>query len=305
VAASVSASVSAVALLVGGWAPGARPEPPVSSRPVLASLPAAGPETPGPGDPSDQGDGLDSQGAGPDGGRSGEAPTSAWLSGWGEGESARPSPDPAGVWTSELGGGTAGPASGGDAAGPASGGGRDQQPPAGEQSSGEAEAADRPVSCTREIDDLAQLRDVMLTSGPEEIICVRAPRTGPAALAAVAFARSQLGAPYRWGGNGRRDGGFDCSGLTSASYASAGVPIPRTAQAQYDAGPRLRPDEPIQPGDLVFFGSGPRGVGHVGLAVSATEMINAPDAGQVVSIGPIRRRDFVGATRPTANRQPS
>jgi cell wall-associated NlpC family hydrolase len=138
----------------------------------------------------------------------------------------------------------------------------------------------------------------MVSSGPEEIICVRGPRTTPAALAAVAFARSQLGEPYVWGGNGRRDGGFDCSGLTSASYASAGVPIPRTAQAQYDAGPRLGPDQQIQAGDLVFFGSGPRGIVHVGMAISPTQMINAPDEGQVVSIGAIRRRDFVGASRP-------
>jgi cell wall-associated NlpC family hydrolase len=155
-----------------------------------------------------------------------------------------------------------------------------------------------PVACTLEITDLAQLHAAMVNSGPDEIICVRGPQTGPAALAAVAFARSQLGEPYRWAGNGRADGGFDCSGLTSASYASVGIPIPRTAQAQFNAGPRVPPGQPLKPGDLVFFGSGPRGVGHVGLAISATKMINAPDVGQVVTIGPIQRRDFVGATRP-------
>jgi len=154
------------------------------------------------------------------------------------------------------------------------------------------------VACTLEITDLAQLHAAMVNSGPDEIICVRGPQTGPAALAAVAFARSQLGEPYRWAGNGRADGGFDCSGLTSASYASVGIPIPRTAQAQFNAGPRVPPGQPLKPGDLVFFGSGPRGVGHVGLAVSATKMINAPDVGQVVTIGPIQRRDYVGATRP-------
>ncbi|WP_445186076.1 C40 family peptidase [Pseudonocardia sp. Cha107L01] len=157
-----------------------------------------------------------------------------------------------------------------------------------------------PVACTREITDLAELHAAMVSSGPDEIICVRGPLTMPAASAAVAFARSQLGEPYRWGGNSRADGGFDCSGLTSAAYASAGVPIPRTAQAQYNAGPRLSADQPIKAGDLVFFGGGPRSVGHVGLAISSTAMINAPDVGQAVTIGPIRRRDFVGASRPTS-----
>jgi cell wall-associated NlpC family hydrolase len=156
------------------------------------------------------------------------------------------------------------------------------------------------VTCTREITDLAELHAAMVGSGPDEIICVRGPLTMPAASAAVAFARSQLGEPYRWGGNSRADGGFDCSGLTSAAYASAGVPIPRTAQAQYNAGPRLSAHQPIRAGDLVFFGSGPRSVGHVGLAVSSTAMINAPDLGQAVTVGPIRRRDFVGASRPVS-----
>ena len=156
------------------------------------------------------------------------------------------------------------------------------------------------MACTREITDLAELHAAMVGSGPDEIICVRGPLTMPAASAAVAFARSQLGEPYRWGGNSRADGGFDCSGLTSAAYASAGVPIPRTAQAQYNAGPRLSADQPIKAGDLVFFGGGPRSVGHVGLAVSSTAMINAPDVGQAVTVGPIRRRDFVGASRPTS-----
>lgn len=35
------------------------------------------------------------------------------------------------------------------------------------------------------------------------------------------------------------DGGFDCSGLVQAAYATAGITMPRTAQAQHDAGPEL------------------------------------------------------------------
>ena len=52
---------------------------------------------------------------------------------------------------------------------------------------------------------------------------------------AVAYAYAQLGTPYLWGGDG--PGGFDCSGLVQAAYAAAGIQLPRTAQAQYDAGP--------------------------------------------------------------------
>src|SRR6266545_3518288 len=61
----------------------------------------------------------------------------------------------------------------------------------------------------------------------------------PAAEQAVTFALAQLGTPYRWGGDGLEEGGFDCSGLVHAAYQAAGVPLPRTAQTQYDAGPHL------------------------------------------------------------------
>ncbi|MDT7599529.1 MAG: hypothetical protein QOK26_1606, partial [Pseudonocardiales bacterium] len=214
-----------------------------------------------------------------------------WESGWDpdDGSGDEPGDEP-------------GDGSGRDRGGPDEhrGGPDDQRVPVPDGQPGPDRQRAGPVTCTREITDLAEQHAAMVGSGPDEIICVRGPLTMPAASAAVAFARSQLGEPYRWGGNSRADGGFDCSGLTSAAYASAGVPIPRTAQAQYNAGPRLSADQPIKAGDLVFFGGGPHSVGHVGLAVSSTAMINAPDVGQAVTIGPIRRRDFVGASRPTS-----
>jgi NlpC/P60 family/Transglycosylase SLT domain len=69
------------------------------------------------------------------------------------------------------------------------------------------------------------------------------PTTAPsqAARTAIDFARAQLGIPYRWGGDGPEEGGFDCSGLTHAAYQAAGISLPRTAQTQYQAGPHLPP----------------------------------------------------------------
>jgi cell wall-associated NlpC family hydrolase len=115
------------------------------------------------------------------------------------------------------------------------------------------------------------------------------------ALVAVEFACAQLGKPYVWGGNG--DPGFDCSGLTHAAYAAAGIAIPRTAQSQYDAGPLLATGTPLQPGDLVFYGDGPRSVIHVGIAISPTQMIDAPHSGaDVETVGDGR---YLAASRPT------
>lgn len=117
-----------------------------------------------------------------------------------------------------------------------------------------------------------------------------------AAQLAVAYALDQLGTPYRWGGDG--PGGFDCSGLTQAAYAAAGIELPRTAQAQYDAGPAVPTGQPLQPGDLVFFGASSSAVEHVGIAIGNAEMVDAPHTGAVVRIESDRWPNYVGASRP-------
>lgn len=115
---------------------------------------------------------------------------------------------------------------------------------------------------------------------------------------ALAFAASQLGTPYLWGGTGT--GGYDCSGLVQAAYRAAGVGLPRVAQQQFDAGPILPPREDVEPGDLVFFGTSPSAVDHVGIYVGGGQMIDAPYTGTVVRIDPATASNFVGATRPAA-----
>jgi cell wall-associated NlpC family hydrolase len=115
---------------------------------------------------------------------------------------------------------------------------------------------------------------------------------------AVDYAYAQLGAPYLWGGDG--PGGFDCSGLVQAAYASASVELPRTAQAQFDAGPPVPRGDSLEAGDLVFFGTDTAHVEHVGILVNQTEMIDAPHTGALVRIEPYRWPDYLGATRPAA-----
>jgi cell wall-associated NlpC family hydrolase len=138
------------------------------------------------------------------------------------------------------------------------------------------------------------------TAGFGDCDHISAPNT--TTMAALESACAQRGRPYVWGGNGPAAGevGFDCSGLTQAAYAAAGVRLPRVAQAQYDIGPLLPAGTALQPGDLVFFGTSARDITHVGIAVSSTQMIDAPDVGQVVRIDPIGH-SVVGATRPGAS----
>jgi cell wall-associated NlpC family hydrolase len=110
------------------------------------------------------------------------------------------------------------------------------------------------------------------------------PGLGTQPATAIAFATGKLGVPYVWGGTG--PDGYDCSGLVQAAYRAAGVALPRVAQTQFDAGPRLSPATPPLPGDLVFFGGSARDVSHVGLYIGGGEMIDAPYTGTVVRIDP-------------------
>jgi cell wall-associated NlpC family hydrolase len=129
---------------------------------------------------------------------------------------------------------------------------------------------------------------------------------GGAAGVALAFALTQRGVPYVWGGESHN--GYDCSGLVQAAYRAARVSLPRTAQEQFDAGAHLPAGAQLQPGDLVFFGTSTSNVTHVGIVVEPGEMVDAPHPGTVVrtesfptTIGARWGEDlYLGATRPAA-----
>lgn len=109
---------------------------------------------------------------------------------------------------------------------------------------------------------------------------------------AVRFAYAQLGKPYRWGAAG--PGSYDCSGLTMAAWAAAGVSLPHSSRAQFGSGMHV-PSSALVPGDLVFYGSP---IGHVGIYIGNGLTIAAPHTGDVVKIHETFRSDYVGAVRP-------
>lgn len=123
------------------------------------------------------------------------------------------------------------------------------------------------------------------------------------AATAINYAQGKLGTPYLWGGNGTADQGgrFDCSGLTKAAFAQAGITLPRVANDQYNAGPHPQRAE-LLPGDLVFFSddlTNSRAIRHVGIYVGGGYMIDAPRTGAVIRFDPIDTPDYFGATRVT------
>lgn len=136
-------------------------------------------------------------------------------------------------------------------------------------------------------DVVSETPETIETEAPADL-----PPVHPRAAEAVAAAKSKLGTPYQWGGNGPDS--YDCSGLTKYAWSSVGVQIPRSSRTQMAALPSV-PLEHIQPGDLLFFGSP---VHHVGIYAGDGQMVNAPYTGSHVRMDSIWRSDFAGAGRP-------
>jgi len=97
---------------------------------------------------------------------------------------------------------------------------------------------------------------------------------------ALAFARQQLGKPYRFGATGPN--AYDCSGLTGLVFALHGVRLPRDADDQSRAGSAV-PRSAARSADLGFYGPSAAPT-HVALYVSSSTVIQAPNASHPVQL---------------------
>jgi len=109
----------------------------------------------------------------------------------------------------------------------------------------------------------------------------------------VDTAKGYVGVPYLFGGTTER--GFDCSGLTGAVYRLNGLRLPRSSQAQFEAG-RPVDLEGARAGDLLFFATNGGGrVSHVGLYLGQGAFIHAPRPGQGIRQDRLTDRYYSGA----------
>jgi len=128
----------------------------------------------------------------------------------------------------------------------------------------------------------------------------------PSKIAAqiIAFALAQVGKPYQWGATG--PDAYDCSGLIYAAYRSAGIILPRTTFGMWPLQPHI-PQGQEQPGDLVFFNTGPGTApshpGHVGLVIGGGQMViaNCTTCGPITTMTYQNTPALVGFVRPLAN----
>jgi cell wall-associated NlpC family hydrolase len=110
-----------------------------------------------------------------------------------------------------------------------------------------------------------------------------APAPNGRAATAVAFAKAQVGKGYRYATSGPDT--FDCSGLTAAAWAAAGVGLAHYSGAQYSQTIRIGPGD-LQPGDLVFYGPG--GSRHVEIYIGGGAVVSASNPATGVKVAGVR-----------------
>lgn len=93
----------------------------------------------------------------------------------------------------------------------------------------------------------------------------------------VGYALSFCGVKYNYG-HANPSEGFDCSGLVQYVFAAFGKQLPRTAGAQKAVCTPISESQ-LQPGDLVFWGTG-----HVGIYIGGGNFVHAPTTGDVVKV---------------------
>jgi len=129
----------------------------------------------------------------------------------------------------------------------------------------------------------------------------------PVRRAVVTAALAQVGKPYRWGAKG--PSAFDCSGLTQAAWASAGVDLAAGTIGQVRDGTPIADLARLTPGDLLFipgsYGTAevPR---HVGLYLGGGVVADARDTRHGVMLSSVDtwRHEIVAVRRIAAGRDP-
>ena len=93
------------------------------------------------------------------------------------------------------------------------------------------------------------------------------------------FALQFEGNPYVYGGTSLTNGA-DCSGFVMSVFAQFGYSLPRVAADQYNQSVK-KSVEDLEPGDLVFYGSG---ISHVALYIGNGQIIHASTSASGIKI---------------------
>ena len=106
----------------------------------------------------------------------------------------------------------------------------------------------------------------------------QAPYSSAEAKNISSYARSLIGAPYKYGGSSP-DTGFDCSGFVDHVFRhTTGIKLPRSSYEISHVGQAISTGD-LRTGDLVFFNTLHRKFSHVGIYLGGERFIHAPSSG--------------------------
>lgn len=100
--------------------------------------------------------------------------------------------------------------------------------------------------------------------------------------AIVAYAKQYVGNPYVYGGTSLTSGA-DCSGFVMRVYEKFGISTGRNTRQQANNGREISVSE-VQPGDLLFYGSGGE-ISHVGIYMGDGKIVHAANKNLGITIG--------------------
>ena len=93
------------------------------------------------------------------------------------------------------------------------------------------------------------------------------------------LSEEELRQPYVYGGTSLTNGA-DCSGFVMSVFAQFGYSLPRVAADQYNQSAK-KSVEDLEPGDLIFYGSG---ISHVALYIGTGQIIHASTSASGIKI---------------------
>ena len=124
--------------------------------------------------------------------------------------------------------------------------------------------------------------NLVASRGTEEKAQTVSPEAEKLADEIIAYAKTLLGVPYKWGGYSTK--GFDCSGFTKYVFAKFGINLPRSSYSYASIGTKVSRSE-LRKGDILMWDTEKNGtIGHVGIYMGDGMFIHASSSkGKVVT----------------------
>lgn len=123
-------------------------------------------------------------------------------------------------------------------------------------------------------------KKIAQTSAPKSNVSTSTKRVTSRGAKAVSLAKELIGISYRYGGSSKN--GYDCSGFTMYVMAKLGVDLPHGSMSQATIGTTVKKNA-LKEGDLLFFKTDSKPIGHVGIYIGGGKFIHASSGkGEVI-----------------------